>query len=225
MNSLFCFPCVCTASVLSIKLYLNPQAVLIFTPLILFPIPLEICGAQLVVGGLNHIKYIHLMFQTYHLHVMNSHYFYVWPRRTIKLKCKLLIKRVSHWWTPFIIWFNGQMTKKPVPNSCKSHIYCLMNPLSLMTFSLNNFTSSIVRKIVPFGNSYSTLTKIWSEKRCETTYQRWFSRAVIKTTVIAIRSAGPFPSLEYMDGKIYYQSYLLVEQLLVLTPLENVAAT
>lgn len=70
-----------------------------------------------------------------------------------------------------------------------------MNPLSLRTFSVNNFTSSITSKMVPFGNSYSTLTKIWSEKGCETTYQRWFSRAVIKTTMTGIRSAGPFPSL------------------------------
>lgn len=70
-----------------------------------------------------------------------------------------------------------------------------MNPLSLRIFSVNNFTSSITSKMVPFGNSYSTLTKIWSEKGCETTYQRWFSRAVIKTTMTGIRSAGPFPSL------------------------------
>lgn len=83
----------------------------------------------------------------------------------------------------------------PVPNSCKSHIYCLMNPLSLRILSVNNFTGSITSKIVPFGNSYSTLTKIWSEKDCETTYLRWFSRAVIETTVTGIRSAGPFPSL------------------------------
>lgn len=67
-----------------------------------------------------------------------------------------------------------------------------MNPLSLRTFSVNNFTGSIISKMVPFGNSYSTLTKIWWEKDCETTYQRWFS---IKTTVMGIRSAGPFPSL------------------------------
>lgn len=46
-----------------------------------------------------------------------------------------------------------------------------------------------------FGNSCSTLTKILPEKICETTYRRWFSGAVIKTTVTGINHAGPFPCL------------------------------
>lgn len=66
-----------------------------------------------------------------------------------------------------------------------------MNPLSLRTSSLNNFTSSVISKTVLFGNSYSTLT-IWLEKDCERTYQRRFSRAVIKTAMTGIRSAGSF---------------------------------